>query len=88
MQHFCPATTPAACPRPHISDTKVFLLRSSWVITQLHSWGRFAEGGHSGAAPVVRVKLPVPYVSLGPLRFIDQVQLLKRAPSASLVHSN
>ena len=37
---------------------------------------------------VVGVKLPVPYVSLGPLRFIDQVQLLKKAPSASLVRSD
>lgn len=53
-----------------------------------HSFSPDADGQNFGAAPVVGVKLPVPYVSLGPLRFIDQVQLLKKAPSAGLVHSD
>lgn len=72
----------------HRSVTDMLSYRSSWVKAQLQSWGWWAETGHFGAAPVVGVKLPVPYVSLGPLRFIDQVQLLKKAPSASLVHSD
>lgn len=48
-----------------------FLQRSLWVKARLQSWSWWAEAGQFGAAPVVGVKLPVTYVSLGPLRFID-----------------
>lgn len=82
--HFCPATAPAPCQNLHISDTKVSSLRSARVKAQVRSRRWFAERGHFGAAPVVRVKLSVPYVSLGPWDSLTKFNCSKRPHQQAL----
>lgn len=84
LWHFCPATAPAPCQNLHISDTKVSSLRSPQVNAQVGSRGWFAERGHFGAAPVVRVKLSVPYVSLGPWDSLTKFNCSKRPHQQAL----
>lgn len=56
--------------------------------TCFHEGHRGSAHNFSSVTDAAGVKVAVAYVSLGPLRSIDKVQLLKKAPSASLVHSD